>query len=64
MQTPQERLQLLVTDRLENLADRVEWLVRIGDLKSAQLLRDEGLELAGAYDDEQNFFVIDTAALL
>ena len=64
MQTPQDRLQLLVADRLEHLADRVEWLVRIGDVKSAQLLRDEGLELAEAYDDEQNFFVIDTAALL
>jgi hypothetical protein len=64
MQTPQDRLQLLVADRLEHLADRVEWLVRVGDLKSAQLLRDEGLELAEAYDDEQNFFIIDTAALL
>ncbi len=64
MQTPQDRLQLLVADRLEHLADRVEWLVRIGDVRSAQLLRDEGLELAETYDDEQNFFIIDTAALL
>ena len=63
MQTPQERLEHLVTDRLEHLADRVEWLILIGDLKSAQLLRDEGLELASAYDSEQNFFAIDTAAL-
>lgn len=63
MQTPQDRLQLLITDRLEHLADRVEWLVRIGDLESAHLLRNEGLELAEAYDSEQNFFAIDTATL-
>jgi len=63
MQTPSERLQLLVTDRLEHLAERVEWLILIGDHKSAQLLRNEGLELAEAYDSEQNFFAIDTASL-
>lgn len=63
MQTPQDRLQLLIADRLEHLADRVEWLVHIGDLESARLLRNEGLELAEAYDSEQNFFAIDTATL-
>ena len=63
MQTPQDRLQFLIADRLEHLADRVEWLVRIGDLESARLLRNEGLELAEAYDSEQNFFAIDSAAL-
>jgi hypothetical protein len=63
MQTPQERLEFLVADRLEHLADRVEWLVRIGDLKSAELLRNEGMDLAAAYDTEQNFFAIDTATL-
>jgi hypothetical protein len=62
MQTPQERLQLLIADRLEHLADRVEWLVNVGDIESAQLLRYEGLELAEAYDDDQTFFVVDTAA--
>jgi hypothetical protein len=62
MQTPQERLELLVADRLEHLADRVEWLVSIGDIESAQLLRYEGLQLAAAYDTEQTFFVVDTAA--
>ena len=63
MQTPQDRLQSLIADRLEHLADRVEWLIRIGDLESARLLRNEGLELAEAYDSEQNFFAIDTATL-
>lgn len=63
MQTPQQRLELLVADRLEHLADRVEWLMRIGDVKSARLLRDEGLQLAEAYDSEQSFFAIDSASL-
>ena len=63
MQTPQERLYDLIADRLEHLADRVEWLMSIGDVESALLLRNEGLDLAAAYDSEQNFFAIDTAAL-
>lgn len=64
MQTPQERLELLVADRLEHLADRVEWLISIGDEASAAILKTEGLMLAEAYDREDPFFAIDSAALL
>jgi hypothetical protein len=63
MQTPQERLEFLVADRLEHLADRVEWLVRTGQHESATVLKAEGLLLAEAYDNEENFFAIDTAVL-
>lgn len=64
MQTPQERLKLLVADRLEHLADRVEWLISVGDEASAYVLKTEGLMLAEAYDREDPFFAIDSAALL
>jgi hypothetical protein len=64
MQTPQERLEFLVADRLEHLAERVEWLVRTGQHESAEVLRNEGLLLAEAYDREDNFFAIDTTELL
>jgi hypothetical protein len=64
MQTPSDRLQLLVADRLEHLAERVEWLLSIGDEASAMVLKTEGLMLAEAYDREDPFFAIDSAALL
>jgi hypothetical protein len=51
-------LQTLVADRLEHLADRVEYLTLKGDYETADLLRTEGLALASAYDDEQTFFFI------
>ena len=64
MQTPQDRLELLVADRLEHLANRVEWLIATGQHESAEVLRNEGLLLAEAYDREDNFFAIDTIELL
>ena len=64
MQTPQDRLELLVADRLEHLANRVEWLIATGQHESAEVLRNEGLLLAEAYDRADNFFAIDTIELL
>jgi hypothetical protein len=64
MQTPQDRLEFLIADRLEHLAERVEWLANNGDLDSALLLRYEGLKLAEAYDNGENFLAIDTIELL
>ena len=62
MQTPQDRLQLLIADRLEHLADRVEWLVQTGQHESAAVLREEGMMLAEAYDNGENFFAVDSGA--
>jgi hypothetical protein len=62
MQTPQLRLEALIADRLEHLADRVEWLTRTGQHESATILKEEGLMLAEAYDNGENFFAIDSAA--
>ena len=62
MTDKQRRLEALVTDRLEHLADRVEWLYINGHLEDAKLLKAEGLMLADAYDREENFFAIDTKA--
>lgn len=64
MQTPQDRLEFLIVERLEHLADRVEWLLASGQRESAEVLRDEGMMLAEAYDNGENFFAIDTVELL
>ena len=64
MQTPQDRLEILIAERLEHLADRVEWLLATGQDESAAVLRDEGMMLAEAYDNGENFFAIDTIELL
>lgn len=48
--------QTLVTTRLEDLADRVETLLEEGRIADALLLRNEGLELAEAYDFGLPFF--------
>jgi hypothetical protein len=63
MQTPQDRLEALIADRLEHLAERVEWLFATGQHESAAVLKEEGLMLAEAYDNGENFFAIDSEAL-
>ena len=63
MQTPQERLEFLIADRLEHLADRIEWLAATGQHESAAVLKEEGLMLAESYDKGENFFAIDSEAL-
>ena len=62
MTDKQQRLELLVADRLEHLADRVEWLYVNGYSDDAAILKAEGLMLADAYDREENFFAIDGRA--
>jgi len=56
MQRPD--LQALIADRLEDMADRVEYLYSRGFTEEAELLREEGLMLAGAYDDGATFLFI------
>jgi hypothetical protein len=51
-------LQTLVASRLDDLADQVEVLYRQGNLAEAELLRDEGLMLAEAYDNEIIFMYL------
>jgi hypothetical protein len=53
-----QTLHNLVADRLEHLADRVEVLTLQGDYASADLLRNEGLSLASAFDREDTFLVL------
>ena len=49
-------LQALVASRLEDMADQVDQLYAQGRPEDAELLRQEGLMLAEAYDNEQIFF--------
>ena len=53
-----QTLHNLVADRLEHLADRVEYLAANGKHAEATLLRTEGLALASAFDREDTFLVV------
>ena len=51
-------LQTLIADRLEVMAAQVELLYAEGNFAEAELLRDEGLAMAEAYDNEELFMYI------
>jgi hypothetical protein len=51
-------LQTLIASRLEDMADQVLQLFSQGMLEEAQLLRNEGLELAEAYDSGVTFMYL------
>jgi hypothetical protein len=51
-------LQLLIATRLEDMAAQVELLYSQGNYAEAELLRKEGLMIAEAYDNEENFFFL------
>lgn len=53
-----DQLQLLIAQRLEDMADQVQVLFDEGNFAEAELLRTEGLDLAAAYDNEENFFFL------
>ena len=53
-------LQLVIAQRLEDMADRVKCHINNGDHELAELVRWEAVDIAGAYDcDEEFFFVND-----
>lgn len=51
-------LQTLVAARLEDMAEQCEHLFEQGDIETAHLLREEGLELAEAYDGGYTFMFL------
>jgi len=53
-----DQLQTLITVRLEEMATQVEFLYANGYHKEAETLRAEGLEMAAAYDKEEEFLVL------
>lgn len=55
---PQIDIQTLVANRLEDLADQVSYLYTQGLPREAEILRQEGLMLAEAYDNEETFLFI------
>jgi hypothetical protein len=48
----------LIASRLEDMADQVEKLAQNGYVEEALLMREEGLALATAYDNEEDFFFV------
>jgi hypothetical protein len=53
---PLATIQQLIASRLEDMADQVKLLAEAGYVEEALLLREEGLALAAAYDNEEEFF--------
>ena len=53
---PLATIQQLIASRLEDMADQVKTLAENGYVEEALLLREEGLALATAYDEEEDFF--------
>lgn len=51
-------LQALIAARLEDMADQVSQLFSQGLIEEAELLRNEGLEMAEAFDDGVTFLFI------
>jgi hypothetical protein len=52
-------LRLVIASRLEDLANQVEKHVAEGNYDAAELLREEGLELAAYHDNEETFLYMD-----
>jgi hypothetical protein len=48
----------LIASRLEDMADQVEKLAQNGYVEEALFMREEGLALATAYDNEEDFFFV------
>lgn len=51
-------LPAIIASRLEDMATQVEKLFAEGNFAEAELLRDEGLMIASAYDNEETFFFL------
>ena len=51
-------LQNLISSRLEDIAEQVSFLYTRDLLEEAKILRQEGLMLAEAYDNESTFLYI------
>ena len=51
-------MQSLIASRLEDFADQVRCLHANGYYEEAELLRQEGMDLAAAYDNQEDFLYI------
>ena len=51
-------LQLLIASRLEDMAAQVERLYKEGNFAEAELLREEGLGMAEAFDNDHTFMYL------
>ena len=51
-----KQLQTVIASRLEDMADHCQVLFDQGNFAEAELIKEEGLALATAYDNEENFF--------
>jgi len=54
-------LATVIASRLEDMATQVEKHFSEGNFAEAELLRDEGLLLAEAYDNDEPFFFLGSA---
>jgi SpoVK/Ycf46/Vps4 family AAA+-type ATPase len=56
-------LQLVIASRLEDMAEKVKYHLRNGDHDLAELVRWEALDIAGAYDRDEEFFFVNDLTL-
>jgi hypothetical protein len=52
-------IQTVIASRLEDMANQVEYLYHSGLIEDARLLRQEGLDLAEAYDSGVTFMFLE-----
>jgi hypothetical protein len=52
-------IQTVIASRLEDIANQVEYLYHSGFIEDARLLRQEGLDLAEAYDSGVTFMFLE-----
>lgn len=51
-------IQTLISSRLEDITDQIRCLYANGYYEDAIMLREEGLQLAQAYDNEESFLYL------
>jgi hypothetical protein len=57
------QLQAVIVSRLEDLANQCQFLTNHGNFAEAELIRAEGMALAAAFDDEEDFLYVDDLKL-
>ena len=63
MTNKQNRLEAIVDQTLQDLANQIAYLYSVGQDEDARFLTQKGTDLAESYDAAANFLVIDTAAI-
>ena len=53
-----KQLQTVISSRLEDFAEQCQHLFNEGNFAEAELVREEGLSVARAFDEEEEFLYV------